>query len=156
MAYFIFNTDNAIVKIAANDTDRDALNLNLPDYNIVSVTDDQFNSVISNDKNITYDGTTLTLTSRTEEVGDIDPEIGGATEVSCSQSNLEDHIGKIKESLNNFLVSNSGHIKFTECQNYYNYLDNLDMSTLTFPVNGYWEKYCVDNSIPFVHPLQIP
>tara|TARA_R110000803_G_scaffold120566_1_gene188606 strand:- start:2660 stop:3130 length:471 start_codon:yes stop_codon:yes gene_type:complete len=156
MAYFIFNTDNEIVKIAANDTDRDALNLNLPDYNVVSVTDDQFNSVISNEKKITYEGTTLTLTGIGEEVGDIDPEIGRATSISCSQVNLEKHIGEIKKLLKYFLVNNSEHIKFTECQNYYNYLDNLDMSTLTFPLDGHWEKYCIDNSIPFIHPLQIP
>jgi hypothetical protein len=156
MAYFIFSTDNSIVRIAANDTDRDDLNLNLPDYNIVSVTDDQFNSVISNEKNITYDGTTLTLSSRTEEVGDIDPEIGPATSVSFNQTELEHSVGQIKTALKNFLDNNSGHIKFTELQNYYNYLDTLDMSTLTFPLDKYWEQYCIDNSIAFVHPLQIP
>ena len=156
MAYFIFNTDNWIVKIAANDADRDALNLDLSNYNVVSVTEDQFNSVRSNEKNINYDGTTLTLTGRTEEVGDIDPEIGPATSVSLSQTDLEYTLGNIKKELKNFLDNNSGHTKFSELQNYYNYLDTLDMSTLTFPLNKYWEQYCIDNSIAFVHPLQIP
>ena len=154
MAYFIFNTDNSIVRIAANNADRDALNLNLSDYNVVSVTEDQFNSVRSNEKNINYDGTNLTLTGRTEEVGDIDSEIGPATSVTFTQANLEHHIAQVKQSLKNF-INNSGHIKFTEYQNYYNYLNNLDMSTLTFPLDGSWEKYCISNSIAFVHPLQI-
>lgn len=156
MAYFIFNTDNCIVKIAANDADRDALNLDLSHYNVVSVTEDQFNSVRSNEKNINYDGTTLTLTGRTEEVGDIDPEIGPATSVSLSQTELENTLSKIKQELKNFLDNNSGHTKFNELQNYYNYLDTLDMSTLTFPLDKSWEQYCIDNSIAFVHPLQIP
>ena len=45
---------------------------------------------------------------------------------------------------------------YDSVKNYYEYLQNLDYSTITYPINYSWEKYCNDNGISFFHPLQIP
>ena len=42
MSYLIFNSDNNIVKIASNDSDRDSQNIVLSDHSVVSVSDSDF------------------------------------------------------------------------------------------------------------------
>ena len=39
---------------------------------------------------------------------------------------------------------------------YKNLIDNYDTSTITFPLNTSWEKYCEDNSIDYFHLLELP
>jgi len=68
MAYLIFNSDNSLYRIAANDTDLG--NLNLPDpistsYNVQTITDSDFESVRKNLKTVSYDGTTITYNDET-------------------------------------------------------------------------------------------
>ena len=55
-----------------------------------------------------------------------------------------------------FEKANSSNSMLTACSNYKNYLETLDYSSLSFPLNSNWEKYCQDNSITYLHPLQIP
>ena len=53
--------------------------------------------------------------------------------------------------------NNSSKAIHSDIQNYLNYIDNtLQMASLTYPLNSSWEKYCEDNSISYLHPLQIP
>ena len=65
--------------------------------------------------------------------------------------------GNVKKKLKEFLDgNNSSKAIHSEVQNYLNYLDNtLQMASLTYPLNCSWEKYCEDNSISYVNPLQI-
>ena len=62
MAYLIFNSDNNLVKIAANDSDRDSQNIVLSDHSVVSISDADFLKVKTNASEATYDGTNVTIT----------------------------------------------------------------------------------------------
>ncbi|SRR5210317_1318517 len=146
MAYFIFNNDNDIVNISANDADRDSLNINLTDYIVKDVSDSDFNKLKLESHLVSFDGTNVSFTDR---------EISTFSNFGTKEE-IDEKISLIKIKLKNFLSNNSGHSKYTECENYYNYLNSLDTSTLTFPLNKTWEQYCSDNSISFIHTLQIP
>jgi len=54
------------------------------------------------------------------------------------------------------LNNNNGNAMESQVQTYLNTLNSFDTSTITYPLESTWEKYCVDNSITFLHPLQIP
>ena len=142
MKYFIFNQGNNLWKIAASESDKNALNANLNNYNVVEVTDDQFNKVRLSKSDVNYDGNIVTLEDR---------EIGSEDEISYKAI--------IKELIyicDQFLISNESHIKHNEVRDYRNYLAAFDTSTISFPLNMTWEEYCNNNSITFIHPLQIP
>ena len=63
----------------------------------------------------------------------------------------------VEQAVNiDFEKVNSSNSMLTACSNYRNYLETLDYSSLSFPLNSNWEKYCQDNSITYLHPLQIP
>ena len=68
---------------------------------------------------------------------------GSATFTDITDSNLS-------------ITDNISNPFYTPCQNYCNYLETLDYSNITFPLNKTWEQYCEDNSITYFHPLQIP
>ena len=36
------------------------------------------------------------------------------------------------------------------------FVDSFDVSSISFPLNKSWEKHCEENSITYVHPLQLP
>lgn len=142
MKYFIFNNDNNLWKIAGSESDKNSLNANLDNYNVVEVTDDQFNKVRLSKADANYDGSTVTLQNR---------ETGGETEIHYKTI--------IKDLINTcdiFLLANESHTMYNEIRDYRNYLAAFDTSTISFPSNMTWEEYCNTNSITFFHSLQIP
>ena len=62
MAYLIFNNTNSLVKIAANDSDRDSQNIVLSDHTVESISDSDFLKIRTGVATATYDGTSVTLT----------------------------------------------------------------------------------------------
>jgi len=63
MAYLIFSkTDSSLYKIAANDTDKNNLNIIDDQYTIKDVTDSEFNSVRNEEKIPELSGDTVTFT----------------------------------------------------------------------------------------------
>ena len=62
MSYIIFNNNNELVKIAANDSDRDSQNIVLSDHTIQNVSDSDFLKIRTGVSTATYDGTSVTLT----------------------------------------------------------------------------------------------
>lgn len=146
MAYLIFNSENDLVKIAANDTEKNSLNINLSDYVTKDVSDADFNKVKLDTGFLEFDGTNVTIADRT-----IPADYN-------SKEAVDETIANLKKILNEFLSvkSNSENSRYTECKSYYDYLNGLDTSSMTFPLGKTWEQYCSDNSIPFINPLQIP
>lgn len=145
MAYFIFdNNTNALVKIAANDSDRDNLNLDLSLHAVVSVSDADFTKVKNNVAQPSYDGTNVTLSE--------------AETFSLDQSNLEIDIDNTKKLIKAFLdqPSNKEKSNYSAIKSYYDYLNELDFSSLTYPIESSWESYCQTNSISYFNTLQIP
>ena len=74
---------------------------------------------------------------------------------NCRQ--LNNHLESIKYRLNSFLKipANQPKLIWTRCNNYHTYLKSLDTTSLTYPINSTWEKYCSDNSIVYMSSLQI-
>ena len=99
-----------------------------------------------------------------QELVDINISDGSATftdrdisEHSVEENQLKKYHESMLENLKNFLnPNNSSNSFYDNCLSYKNYLETLDYSTITFPLTKPWEKYCEDNSITYLHPLQIP
>ena len=146
MAYLIFNSDNNLIKIAANDSDRDSQNIVLSDHSVISVSDADFLKIKTNAAVATYDGTNVTIT----EVDAIEMEN------ILNEEALKKHFNNVIYSLNSFLSVNTSSSLYTDLNNYKEYLETFDTSSVTFPLNKSWEAYCNENSLTFYHPLQIP
>jgi len=144
MAYFIFNSDNNIVKIAADDIERDNNNINITasNYTLVSVTDEQFNKVRLNRGIPTLNSDQVVITDIIDN--------------KESENRLQEYLQDVSKTLKRFLKNNPSHPKFDAFEQYQELVYGFDTSSLTFPLNKSWESYCNDNSITFFHPLQIP
>ena len=144
MAYLIVNTDNQLYRIAANETDKNNFNCSMPPYTAIDISDADFlkvkqNLVITNISNGTATFTNIDYTDYT-----------------IQESMLVDYHKDVIQSIKSFLDANPNNSFYTEANNYRNYLLGLDYSSLPLPISQTWEKYCQDNSIAYIHPLQIP
>ena len=143
MTYLIFNSDNNIVRIASNNSDRDSQNMVLSNHSVVSVSDADFLKVRTNVAIATYDGTDVTITDLSDNFIE-------------SENDLKLIFKDIINIILNFSQNNQDNLLYNSLNNYKEYLENFDTSSLTFPVDKSWEHYCNENSITFYHPLQIP
>tara|TARA_R110000803_G_scaffold53388_1_gene109602 strand:+ start:724 stop:1152 length:429 start_codon:yes stop_codon:yes gene_type:complete len=142
MAYVIFDNNNNLIKIAANDSDRDSQNIVLSDHTIKSVSDSDFLEIRTRLKVITYDGTNVILTDHTQSFE--------------NEINLKEYLKDIISVASNFLKENESNSLYNPINEYKNYLESFDTSLLSFPYEKSIEQYCNENSLPFFHPLQIP
>ena len=147
MAYLIFNSDNNIVKIAASDSDRDSQNIVLAHHTVKDVSDSDFLKVRMGISIATYDGTNVTITDLTNMSINMSIE---------NENQLKSTLKNIINIILNFSQNNQDNLLYNSLNNYKEYLENFDTSSLTFPVDKSWEHYCNENSITFYHPLQIP
>ena len=132
MAYLIFNEQNQLLKIAANDSERDSQNLILSDHSVVSISDSDFLKVRTGVAVVSYNGSNVTF-----------------TDISDSSIADENTLKFIWKKWFDLWIDNS-------VKDYKSTLENFDTSSVTFPLNKTWEQYCNENSITFYHPLQIP
>lgn len=143
MAYLIFNSENNLVKIAANDSDRDSQNLILSNHSVVTISDSDFLKIRTGTAIVSYDGTNVNITNFDDN--NIENE-----------NDLKSILKDITSCISSFLNENEDNSLYSSLNEYRNYLLNFDTSSLTFPLNKSWEQYCNENSITFYHPLQIP
>jgi len=141
MAYLIFN-GNELYKIAANDTEKDKLHLN-DSYDVQTISDTDFNNVRLNKKIVSYDGTTITYTDETWKFPD--------------EENLKAYVlVSVKSACEDYLnVNESTDPQYSEVKTYFQLIENFDFGSITYSLDKSWEEYCNDNSITFLHPLQI-
>lgn len=148
MAYIIFSgASKEILKIAANDSDKDNLHF-IRDVDIVkNISDADFEKIKLNHAYGTLVNDNVVLTDL----------IGRKF---ASSNELDMYIDNIKTIANAFLEANPSHPKFTEVNNYVTALNGVNTSSIipdeNTPLEMTWEKYCQDNGITFLHPLQIP
>lgn len=149
MAYVIL-LDNQLFRIAQNDNDKNEQNIFYPPAVATSITDSEFLKLKTNAATANVSDGNVTITDKDAPNSD-SPSF-------TSIENLKEYHDLIKIPLKGFLnvSQNSSKSIYTIAQNYYNYLETLDYGTLTFPLIETWEKYCEDNSISYLHPLQIP
>ena len=75
---------------------------------------------------------------------------------SINEEELNQNIQLVSDEINRFSINNENNALYDDIKNYQNTLHNFDSSSVTYPFSKTWEEYCVDNSITFFHPLQIP
>ena len=142
MAYVITINDN-IFKIAANDADKNQINAEFPPYVAHSISDADFEKLKTNSALATVTNGSIVITDKTD--------------TNFTEEALKEYHKGLILTLDFFLnPNNQSKTFYSTAETYKNYLLNLDYSSLTFPLNSSWEKYCADNSISYLNPLQLP
>ena len=148
MAYFVFiknmdDLEGSLYRIAENLSDLNNLNIMKDDYKIIEDTQTNFNNVKFEVKNILkYNGETITYIDNTP--------------MFKIKSNLEFEINLDKETIKNFLNNNINHPLYNRWNNYYNQLNNLNLDSITYPLNKSLEQYFNDLGQPSYNILQLP
>ena len=145
MAYLVFK-DGSCIKICANDEEKNNLVLPNPEQFVIkSVSDADFTLVKSNQKWATLSGDTITYNDVTQRF--------------TSSADLRLHLDNLKPFLLN-IQNHPSHPIHDGVVAYANSLDSVNTDTIIpneqTPLESSWEKYCLDNSITYYHPLQIP
>tara|TARA_R100001129_G_C5259823_1_gene230767 strand:+ start:254 stop:700 length:447 start_codon:yes stop_codon:yes gene_type:complete len=148
MAYFIVakgQPKQYVYKIAADDAAADNLYCSWEIYDKVPVTESEFNNFKNGTRDITgHDGTNYTY-----KVLDTTFEAQDALE-GCTSSTM----AVIDNWLN--MSSNDSHPDRAAWESYRDTLKNFDHSSVSYPLNKSWEKYCEDNSITYYNLFQLP
>jgi hypothetical protein len=148
MAYFIFlknfnNLSGSFYKMAENLSDLNNLNIFEDDYKIIEDTQENFNLVKFNIKNVVkYSGDTITY-------GDNDCFIK-------NKKNMEIDINYNKKLIERFLENNPNHLLFNRWNNYLNQLNNVNVDLITYPLNKTLQEYFNDLGQPSYNILQLP
>ena len=145
MAYLVFK-DGSCVKICSNDEEKNNLVLpHIEEFVIKDVSDANFTLVKSNQKWVSLSNDTITYTDITQTV--------------TSSASLRKHFDILKPYLLH-VKNHPSHPIHDGVVAYVNYLDSVDTDSIIpneqTPLEYSWEKYCLDNSITYYHPLQIP
>jgi hypothetical protein len=148
MAYFIFqkNSDNIpgnIYRIAENQSDLNNLNIEQSSYKIIEDSQENFNSVKYGTKNIlTYNGNNVIYQDQ-------------AISYSTKES-LLNYIKNTKDIISIYLNSNINHSLYSRWNNYYSQLNNLNLDSITYPLNKSLEQYLNDLGQTSYNTLQLP
>jgi len=148
MAYFIFlknlnNINGTFCKFSENIDDLNKLNIMQSDYKIIEDSESNFNLVkFGNKIPLKYNDNTIVY-----------EEQNGTLETKDS---AQKYVTNYKELIKNFLDNNPNHPLFNRWNDYYNQLNNLNLNSITFPLNKSLEQYFKDLGQTSLHPLQIP
>lgn len=147
MAFFILNrlevSEGGIYRIAENNTDLNNLNIIKSDYKILEDTQENFQAVklktkvpkTHNNVSIVYENLNISF---------------------YQQDELKSYIENIKYHIDFFLNANSNHPSFNLWKNYKNQINNLNLSSITYPLNKSLEQYFNDLGQPSYNILQLP
>ena len=147
MYYFIFlkNLDDihgTIYKIAENQSDLNNLNIIQSDYKIIQDSQENFNSVNLNIKQVLkYNGNTITF----DNVQNL-----------FTKNTLQQVVNNSKIQIQQFINNNSNHPLLGRWNSYYNQLNNLDLDSITYPLNKSLEQHFNDLGQPSYNILQLP
>ena len=148
MAYFVFgknldNVSNTIYRIAENISDLNNLNITQDIYKIIEDSQSNFNSVKLGSKTVDkYNNNTITYIDLTISVND--------------KNELQNYINNFKKEIKQFTDNNPNHPLFSRWNDYYNQLNNLNLDSITYPLDKSLEQYFNDLGQPSFNILQIP
>jgi hypothetical protein len=149
MAYFIFTKDSenstgTIHRIAENEFDLNNLTIDKNNYTIIQDNAVNFEDIKLNKKHIDkYNNNSIVYVVNGE------PSFSNSTD-------LINYINKLKLNIKYFTDNNSNHPLFNRWSNYYNQLNNLNVESITYPLNKSLEQYFNDLGQPSYHILQLP
>lgn len=147
MAYLICaldsdNKENSLYRIAENDSYLNNLNIDTVNYKIINISSDDFNEIKLNTKAfLKYNNNDVFYVNINN---------------NFTKVTLSFHIEQIKKAIKDFLDNNKSHIYFNQWNSYYNQLSNLDLNSISFPLEKSLEKYFNDLGQPSFNPLQLP
>lgn len=146
MSYFLFtknlpNLKGTLYKITENLSD---LNFDLNPYDVIEVTENEFNNVRLNIKFVVdYDSNNQI-------------NYGDCQVVFKKEIQLINYITELKNKINLFLKFNPNHPLYNTWSNYYSQLTNLNTSAITYPLEMSLEQYFNNLGQPALNPLQLP
>jgi mRNA-degrading endonuclease YafQ of YafQ-DinJ toxin-antitoxin module len=147
MSYFIFlkdsdNVEGTLYRIAENQSDLNNLNISQTIYKIIEDSQSNFNLVKFGNKCVTkYSNNVITY---------VDQE-----NLFRSKEQLKNHIDNLKNQIKQFTDNNPNHPLFSRWNNYYNQLNNLNLDSITYPLNKSLEQYFNDLGQPSYNILQL-
>ena len=144
MAYVV-NINNSVKFIAANENEKNDLNIFFPPAVAIDISEADFLKLKKNKAVATISEGTVNFTDISNSF--------------ATEEDLKIHLNNLKETAKAFLepsTRNDSKILHSTISSYYNTLNSFDTSTITFPLNKSWEEYSEENSITYVHALQIP
>ena len=148
MSYFIFlknldNVEGTICKIAENNDDLNYLNINQLDYKVIEDSKENFDLVKFKNKFIQkYNNNIITYINETISFNDKDK--------------LQVNINNLKQQIKQFIDNNPNHSLFSRWNSYYDQLNNLDLDSITYPLNKSLEQYFNDIGQPSYNIIQLP
>tara|TARA_S200002703_G_scaffold88402_3_gene76315 strand:- start:3311 stop:3748 length:438 start_codon:yes stop_codon:yes gene_type:complete len=145
MAYIIHINDD-IYKIASNDTERDEVSAAIPPYVATEISDSDFSKIKNNTAVVSISGGTVSITDLDE-----------SSIIFQDEDELKQYIETLKPLMQSFIQKdNESKSLYSTINSYLTTLNTHDYSSITYPLNNTWEKYCEDNSIDYINTLQIP
>ena len=151
MAYFIFNnktdqTEISVYRIAENESDLNNFNIIKSEYYIKEDSQENFNAVKYGQKRTPiYNINTNSITF--EDIGN---------NIFTRKEELQLYVEDLKTRIKDYLDNNKTHISFNIWNNYYNQLNNLNLDSITYPLEKTLEQYFNDLGQSSLHPLQLP
>jgi hypothetical protein len=148
MSYFIFsknldNVEGTIYKIAENQSDLNNLNIIQSEYKIIE--DSQFNFDL-----VKY-GNKLPNKYNNNIINFVDFSYSYKKKIE-----LQNYIDTLKDSIKQFLDNNLNHSLFNQWNKYLNQLNDLNLDSITYPMNKSLEQYFKDLGQPSYSILQLP
>jgi hypothetical protein len=148
MAYFIFtknldNIEGTIYRIAENQSDFNNLNITQSVYEIIEDSQSSFNEVKFGSKIAEkYNNNIITYVDQT---------------ISFNNKNeLQDYVNNSKQQIKQFTNNNPNHPLFSRWNDYHTQLNNLNLDSITYPLNKSLEQHFNDLGQPSLNPLQLP
>ena len=119
------------------------LNINKNDYKIIEDSEINFNEVKLGIKNVVkYNNNTITYIN--------------SNNLFSKKDELQICIDSLKKQIKQFTNNNPNHQLFSQWNNYYNQLNNLNLDNIVYPLNKSLEQYFNDSGKPSLNPLQLP
>jgi hypothetical protein len=149
MSILIFNknSDNlvgSLYKMAPNQSYYDTHKKWSDDtYDLVVIDEDDYNKIKLNTKQVvSKNGTSVTYTDN--------PSIYNSSE------QLKKDIQLISDCLKEWMSNNTNEsLLISEVNTYHNYLNSIDVNTITYPLNLSIESYVNNQGISIIHPLEL-
>ena len=152
MAYIVTNREKNITFISKDLEQAKAQYNGIEIYHnglaghFITISDADFNTLLSNEK-IAVVNSDLSVTLRDRADGEI-------LDFS-SKEKLDVYISSLKERISDIMKRKKEGLFKNELSAYKTLLENLDTSSITYPLNTTLEKYLIDQGNTVLHPLQI-
>jgi hypothetical protein len=139
---FVILSNGQFYRVAKTQSDVDDINIPEQAKTVVDISDDDFNSFVTYQKEIFVNDGNVTFSDFPE------------THLQhANEELLKEHFNEFKDLANLYIEKNSDRQLAIAIKNYVTYLDTVDTSSLSYPIK--WEKYCSENSIVFFNKYQI-